>query len=413
MKRLFSRAAIILVLLVACATGALAEGPAIGHVIKVVPGAFVVRDGQTIALALKDTIQASDVITTDASGRVQIIFTDDSTVSVASSSSFHMRDYAEGEAGASFNGHLGSGMVRVVTGFIVEQNPEAFQLSTPLGTAGIRGTILSLRHEDKHSTIWVENTSKGVDFNGVLLREGFRMDITPDGHKVSPITGKDLETVRQGTQISSNASPTMGGSRVYVGQRGAYMAVFRETDAAAYSLQSDGDYQTIAVIDWEAIMRDHDRLVSIPVAPLLPSLSSYTSDLLSTIPQTGANVALVTGSLNSSTIPSGFAGLFSFQADLSTGVITTGELLGRWDSGLYDYEVTNASGIAAGGNVHIDFSDVLYSSNNAWVSSNTTLDLTGNWNSNGASLNGTYHVGNMDGSTLDQGTASGSSTTRP
>lgn len=400
-------------LLVVCVTAAFAEGAAIGHVIRVTPGAFAVRDGQTVPLALKDAVYANDVINTDASGRVQIIFTDDSTVSIANASSFHMREYVEGDAGARFNGHLANGLVRVVTGFIVEQNPEAFQLSTPLGSAGIRGTIVSLRHQEQHSTIWVENTPKIVVFNGVSLHEGLRMDITPDGHRVSSITSQDLDTVEQETQISKAPTSTEGGSRVYVGQQDAYTAIYQETDTTAYSLQSDGKPQTVAVIDWDYLLEHQLALAGASASNPLPSVSAYTNTLRDEIIATGlsgSSTALVTGSLASVPITN-FAGLFSFKADLSTGAVSGGSMQGRWRDGNSNYSLTGGTGTASPTGAAVSWNEVVITSGALRIEFGTSeLNLTGNYTLDGSALSGNYIVRGDAAAVIDQGTASGNTT---
>lgn len=385
----------------------------IGTVIKITPGVSLTRDGQTQPLALKDGIRADDIINTDASGKVQIIFTDDSTLSLGNSTNFHMRDYAEGTGDANFQGHLGKGVARVITGFIVEQNPQGFKLSTPLGVAGIRGTIVSLRHMSQQSTICVENTSKQVVFNGVSLQEGFKMEITSSGHQVSRITQEDRLVLDQETQISK-APPSAPGqasgsanSRVLVETRGD-VPVYQETDIRNFALQSDGGrgLQTVAVVD-------SGGLFPVDLAPPLPSYADYRDSLLAEIQsQNLTGLALVVGSLNSSIHTSGYTGQFSFRADLGTGAITDGRLEARWGNGVYSYNLQGGTGTANGSTATIDW-DLVSTPSVEWVA-DSTMTLSGNHTINNGALNGTYTVpSDTQGVNLDQGSASGTSTVIP
>ena len=62
----------------------------IGQVTAVIPGAYAVRGGQDVPLAVQSPIEAKDTLRTDASGKVQIIFADNSSVTLGNNTTMDM-----------------------------------------------------------------------------------------------------------------------------------------------------------------------------------------------------------------------------------------------------------------------------------------------------------------------------------
>ena len=107
--------------------------------------------------------------------------------------------------------HLGKGLLRAITGRIVEQNPEGFALTSPEATVGIRGTIITMRSDKGRTTVFVENTTRKVYVNGVNVPSGKK--ITVPGEPAQPLDiqpedrreiGRDL-AFRGGTGVAAAA----------------------------------------------------------------------------------------------------------------------------------------------------------------------------------------------------------------
>jgi hypothetical protein len=163
----------------------------IGKVISIVPGASVLRNGKTETLALHAGIRVSDAVRTDASGRVKILFNDDSTVSLGPESTLDMKEYADQGSKAAFTIHVPQGVVRAITGKIVDQNPEGFRITTPEAWVGIRGTIVSLRTSKGRTTVYVENTLRQVYVNNVHVPAGNKITLPGDPLRPEPIHPDD------------------------------------------------------------------------------------------------------------------------------------------------------------------------------------------------------------------------------
>lgn len=105
--------------------------------------AYVLRNGQRIELSQGTAIEQTDVVHTEADAKLTLRFSDDSIIELGPSTQIAVDDFAFDPSGLeapSFGLHMMGGVVRSISGKIVEQNPESFRLTSPLGAVGIRGT---------------------------------------------------------------------------------------------------------------------------------------------------------------------------------------------------------------------------------------------------------------------------------
>ena len=174
----------------------------VGTVISARPGVFALRGGKVVPLAVKDRVMDTDVLYTNATGRVQVILDDDSTISLASDTRLELLKVVS-TGKPEFKANVSTGLARFITGKIVEQNPEGFSVSTPKGTVGIRGTIFSVRADDGTVTIYVTTTTTGgVSFGGSVIPSGSKMTIGPDGSMtVTPMAPTENDAIE--TQVQA------------------------------------------------------------------------------------------------------------------------------------------------------------------------------------------------------------------
>ncbi len=179
----------------------------IAKVIAVTGGVTVERGGQSAALNLKDALMAKDVVRTDATGKVQLMFNDDTTVSVGVNSQFAMEDYSDSGV-KSFKSNVAVGFARFVTGTIVENNPEAFSVRTPEATVGIRGTTFTVTTRDQITTVFTESSlnAQSVVVKDVVIAPGFMATFGPNGELLSgptPMTPEQREELIESSRIGS------------------------------------------------------------------------------------------------------------------------------------------------------------------------------------------------------------------
>ncbi|WP_419770236.1 MAG: FecR domain-containing protein [Candidatus Marinarcus sp.] len=108
--------------------------------------AFIIRDNKEIKLELGSIILKNDAIKTQDNTKVQIIFTDNTIITVGKNSQLNVNNYIYDEQNKEYNANFGllKGTFRTITGKIGKIAPNKFKLSSKTSSIGIRGTqILS------------------------------------------------------------------------------------------------------------------------------------------------------------------------------------------------------------------------------------------------------------------------------
>lgn len=118
----------------------LAAGPAVGSVTRIKATALL--DGKEAVVG--SHVFSGSVISTDANGRLEVTFNDQTKLQVGGDSTFVIDDFAYDDGKdhsvqkAVF--HLVKGSFRMITSKLIDANPENFGVRTPLASIGIRGT---------------------------------------------------------------------------------------------------------------------------------------------------------------------------------------------------------------------------------------------------------------------------------
>jgi hypothetical protein len=319
-----------------------AADPAIAQVLTAVPGTSLIRNGQSLPLEQFTPLLLSDTVTTDATGRARILFNDDSTVDIGADTSLDLREFADSGTNPVFNIHLLQGVARVITGKIVEANPQGFSVSTPEGNIGIRGTSISVRTGNGSTTVYVENTTREVYVNGINVPGGQKITIPNDPIRPEPIQPQDRRNLgrelafRGGSGVAAAAPEPVPGS-------GLPQEQLRPAQLAAVE----------GLIPPDTTLAD----VSLPTQSLGDSLLAGGGG-----GGGGGGTALVSGSL--ATTPGGpstfggsvsvdsTAALFSFDVNLANGDITNAQMHGlanEWALTWISYDATGGTGTLSGG----------------------------------------------------------------
>ena len=128
-------------------------------VVNAVSGeASALRGGQAVPLGQGSSLEAGDILLTGDGATLTIRFNDDSVIELRELTRVQVKDFLFEPQEQSFTLHIMEGVLRSVSGKIVEQNPEAFSITSPLGVVGIRGTetqhIISPKFE-VHSVLFL------------------------------------------------------------------------------------------------------------------------------------------------------------------------------------------------------------------------------------------------------------------
>ncbi|MDR0828398.1 MAG: FecR family protein [Desulfovibrio sp.] len=209
------RLALGLTALLLCTPDLAFAAPEAGRVITLTPGVTVQRGGQTLPLKMQDIVEPGDTLRTDATGRVRVLFSDDGSIALGSNTVFTLEKYVAEGSKANFTGRMAKGLLRSITGKIVEQNPEGFKLLTPEATVGIRGTILSVRSLNGFTTVYVENTLRQVYVNNINVPNLNKITVPGTPLRPEPLMPQDRREIGRGLAFlggngSAAAAPEPG-----------------------------------------------------------------------------------------------------------------------------------------------------------------------------------------------------------
>lgn len=172
------------------AAGAADESP-VGRVSEVSGHATVTRtDGTVEILTTGMEIYEGDVVETEADGAVNIVFVDESTFAIAANARMAIDEYVFDPAtdSGTTNVSMLRGMFVYTSGLIGREDPDDVHINTPMGSIGIRGTVIA----------------GNVDTGEITVVEGAIVLRTHDGQEVT------LATQYETAQFGSNGISHMG-----------------------------------------------------------------------------------------------------------------------------------------------------------------------------------------------------------
>jgi hypothetical protein len=115
----------------------------IGQVVWVKGSVKAITEGKTRTLERRTPIYDKDTIVTNQAGTGQIVFSDNSIVALTADSTLELKEYKfdkKTPQQSKFVANLVKGGFRTVTGLIPKNNPDNYQINTPVATIGVRGT---------------------------------------------------------------------------------------------------------------------------------------------------------------------------------------------------------------------------------------------------------------------------------
>lgn len=106
-------------------------------------------------------VYRGEEIITETDSNVEVKFADDTILGQGEKSTVRLDDYVFSGDDSNLDFQMVEGVMRVVSGEIVKLNPEAFNISTPLATIGIRGTQIMVQVDSGREIIGVDELGEG------------------------------------------------------------------------------------------------------------------------------------------------------------------------------------------------------------------------------------------------------------
>ena len=125
-----------------------AESP-VGSVKTIQDKASILRSGNLIPAQTGAMVYTGDILQTDQTGSLGVIFRDDALVSLGPNSQVKIDDFLfqPDQGKFSFLTRLIQGTAAFVSGQIAKLAPESMLVQTPIATIGVRGTHFAVQAE--------------------------------------------------------------------------------------------------------------------------------------------------------------------------------------------------------------------------------------------------------------------------
>ena len=128
-------------------TNAAFAADSIGKVKTAKANSFIQRGDERIVADVGTMVQRNDVLETDDTGTMGVIFDDDTTISVGPKSQLTINEfvYNPKQGQFSFVSKLAQGTLSYISGDIAKKAPDSVTVNTPSATIGIRGTSFLIK----------------------------------------------------------------------------------------------------------------------------------------------------------------------------------------------------------------------------------------------------------------------------
>lgn len=126
----------------------------IGKVVAFSGKADLTRDGKNIAVNKTTTFLKNDILNTYKNTKLQILFSDETIISVGQNSTLKINDFIFDDKDVKAEFSMTKGVFRTITGKIGKIAPEKFNLKTKTASIGIRGTQIVTSIENNQEKIF-------------------------------------------------------------------------------------------------------------------------------------------------------------------------------------------------------------------------------------------------------------------
>ncbi len=184
----------------------------VAKVVALVGDATIVREGKIINLSKESILLKHDEIKTSNNTKVQLLFKDNTIISIGKNSTFQIYNYLYDEKNNKFEAkfNMFKGTFKTITGKIGKKAPENFLLKTKTASIGIRGTQIVISIEDNQEKIFCTEGRIFVQKNNsnlsTSINAGQFIAVNQNTNKleVKTIKPRDIKNINKSTSIKSN-----------------------------------------------------------------------------------------------------------------------------------------------------------------------------------------------------------------
>jgi len=164
--------------------------------------AFIQRGNTKVTVILGIKLQEKDTIITSEKAKVQVIFSDETIITIGKNSNFSISEFLyeeDTEPVAKFS--MLKGAMRTITGKIGKIAPEKFTVKAKTATIGIRGTNFTVNMtEDGTTNVYCTFGAISTAISGTqyIIEQGHFIAIAPDGtSEIKEFQAEDLKEIKK------------------------------------------------------------------------------------------------------------------------------------------------------------------------------------------------------------------------
>ncbi|MBU2538727.1 MAG: FecR family protein [Proteobacteria bacterium] len=196
---------------------ALAESQAVATVVALRGTAVAQnKDGASRNLSLKSQLFQEDVLKTGNNGKLQIMFTDNSIISLSRDSEMKIAEYRweAGRKDGALTMQVKEGTFRVMGGALAKDAPHNFKTETPTATIGIRGSMYAFKSTQESLSV-VFQGGKGIEvFNDhgkvSITIPGFGTNVVLNAPPEPPVKFTEQQINDLNSETNGNGDGTNG-----------------------------------------------------------------------------------------------------------------------------------------------------------------------------------------------------------
>ncbi len=128
----------------------------IGTVVALKGDGEILRNTKRIPLSLSLLVEKNDLIITKDNSKVQIMFTDETIITLGKNSNVEINEFLfkeKTDSNSKLDFKFLKGIFKIITGEIGKINPDGFKITTKTANIGIRGTQINLELTDSREFI--------------------------------------------------------------------------------------------------------------------------------------------------------------------------------------------------------------------------------------------------------------------
>ncbi len=198
----------------------------VGKIVSLKGEANITRDNKTFQVKRDTLLKEKDLLITKNNSKVQILFKDETIISIGKNSTFKINDYLfEDKDNVKAEFSMIKGVFRTITGKIGKIAPQNFKLKTKSASIGIRGTQIITQITDGKERIFctegqIEVTQISTNLKIIVNKGEFIAMERANGNSLqkNKTKIKDLKEVNQNVSVNKNKAQDSVTKEETVGQ---------------------------------------------------------------------------------------------------------------------------------------------------------------------------------------------------